>query len=366
MTHEALTQLEVASIDASMWGDITRDRPLLSLPLLQECAAGRAGSLVVLAFGPVDAPEAVIVGVRTDRDAERPVESLLFGRAGRLAARLRLLGSLLVVGSPIGQDSGIAFRAAAPLPERVAVLCDALERWSTNRRLGTSLLAVRAADAFAEALPAAWRSSASFARTTAELEVRWQDFDGYLATLRSRNTRGTVRSERNRNARSGVVIRSVGVDAVSARALQRFGEAHYRRKNGVDAGLPADMLERALPRMADHVTILEAVRAGTRCAMLAVVRSGRVAWPGWLGIEAADRPNDFTYFNLGYYELVHRAPALGIERILYGNSVIDAKLARGASRMPMRFVVRPRSLVRKLLTAAALALHRRLLARKFG
>lgn len=88
-----------------------------------------------------------------------------------------------------------------------------------------------------------------------------------------------------------------------------------------------------LPQLRDGIgedlLCFAAERDGQRTASVAVVRFGNVGWVSWLGFAQHDRPNDFTYSNLVYYHLAESAAKLGINTLLYGNSVLKAKEMRG-------------------------------------
>ena len=198
------------------------------------------------------------------------------------------------------------------------------------------------------------------------LPIEWRSFEEYCATLtrRSRHLGGILRSERRRGREGGVVIRRVTPTAELGDAMYRLATEHYRYKNDEDLSFSVGYLMRLLPRLGDNVLVFEAERNGKRCAMVGVVISGTVGWVTFLGVDVADRPNDFTYFNIVYYTLADHAAAHGLTAVLLGNGAYDSKLRRGCQLVPMQFFCRPASLWRRGLLSMFFVLHRLWVARK--
>jgi hypothetical protein len=98
--------------------------------------------------------------------------------------------------------------------------------------------------------------------------------------------------------------------------------------------------------------------------MLAVIRSGPIAWAPWFGIEHQDRRNDFTYANLVYYHLAACAPALGLTTVLYGNAALQAKRLRGCRVTDSQLFYRPRRRLWRVAARPYFALHRAWYRRK--
>ncbi|MEO7773598.1 MAG: GNAT family N-acetyltransferase [Steroidobacteraceae bacterium] len=365
-----LTPLDPARIDPLAWEQLARGRPHLRLDLLQSWSALQPGGLLILARTNGDAIEAAAVGILVDAAGGEGIEQPLFGRSQGAFARLRVLGDYLCVGAPIGQDSGLLPGSGADDAHvRMVDLLSALERWSAHARLGLAFIALPTANEAATQFLRRRGYLSTGTRSGTEMHVDWTDFDSYCRSLDARKpgAGATPRYERRRCARSGVTISMVPSSSKNGDALQALTEAHNQHKNGRGLGLVPGFLATTVQRLGDAAVLLESRRDGRRTAMLSYIRSGDVAWACFYGVEkCADRPNDFTYFNLVFYAFADHVARLGIARIQLGNSAYGAKLKRGAVRVPMGLWFRPRSLARRLLLRPVFAAHRHLAAPKLA
>jgi hypothetical protein len=365
---EPLTVLDPARIDADAWSALARGRPHLRHDLLQSWAKLQPGGLLILACMNGDAIDAAAVGVVVTRAAGEGIEQVLFGRAHASLARLQLLGDYLCVGAPIGQDSGLLPGGEGEEVEpRTVRLLTALERWSASAKLGLAFIAVEADNrAATHFLRRRYLSTGT--RSGTRIDVEWTDFDSYCRVMDARKPGAseTPRYERRRCARSGVAISIVPATSENGAELQSMSDAHNHHKNGRGLGLDPVFLATTVPKMGDEVVLFEARREGRRTAMISFILSGDTAWAAFFGIERDNRPNDFTYFNLAFYAFTDHAGRLGIRQILLGNSAYEAKLRRGAVRVPINLWFAPRSLLRRELLRPAFAAHRRLVAKKLA
>lgn len=365
---DLLTVLDPARIDPLAWAALSRGRPHLRLDLLRSWATLQPGGLLILARMNGDAIDAAAVGIVVAGTGGEGIEQVLFGRAHAALGRLPLLGNYLCVGAPIGQDSGLLPGGRGEeIEARTEHLLTALERWAASAKLGLAFIAVEAEDrAATRFLRRRYLSTGS--RSGTRIDVDWTDFDSYCRALDARKPGAseTPRYERRRCARSGVVISVVPANAENGADLQSLSDAHNRHKNGRGLGLDPQFLSATVPRMGDEVVLFEARREGRRTAMISFILSGDTAWAAFFGIERDNRPNDFTYFNLAFYAFTDHVARLGVTRILLGNSAYEAKLRRGAVRVPMNIWFAPRNLLRRELLRPAFAAHTRLVAPKLA
>jgi predicted N-acyltransferase len=342
---------------------------MLRLDVLQEFAAERSdGVLLFLLSDEQGIVCAAVAEPRPSASVVRPVESLLYGRAQPLTDRLGLRGEpYLRVGAPWGQDSGVMLRRGVEGAMILGRFVDALENWTRDAGMGLVFHAVHEDE---KALSGLLRER-HYLRTKRPsgtlLPVRWRSFEEYRAAMTKRSSRvgETLRAERRRNRDGGVVIRRTAPSAAQARALHGFADHHFRYKNDSDLPYGDGFLERLLPRLQDDVLLLEAVRDGQCCAMLAVVKSGDTGWAAFFGLDTRDRPNDFTYFNIVFYALADYAADFGLRQVLMGNGAYAAKQRRGCELRPAQLFYRPRTALRRQLLRPVFALHRHWAAGKF-
>jgi predicted N-acyltransferase len=201
---------------------------------------------------------------------------------------------------------------------------------------------------------------------TTHLHVQWPDFNGYLAHLRaiSPKAASAVRNERNRSRKRGVEIRQVDASGANANLFDELARRHFRHKNGTEPLFAGDFFERLSHSLGKDFLLFEAARAGKVIAMLGGVRSADIVWVPWVGFESPGMDTDFTYFNLAYYTPADYAPSVGIRRLIYGNSVYQAKRRRGCTLVRCFAMYRPRSALSRVVSKPFFSFHRAWYGRK--
>ncbi len=370
MSAEDLQVEDVREIDAECWRRIAANRPLLRLEVLQTYAEEPGRGVLIYSLADQDGIVcAAVVETRNGAGSAAGLERRLFGRARRMASATRLCGSrYLGIASPAGQDSGVVLRAATDAERRATLerFLAGLESLADRSGMGLAFLAVREDEQPLYGLLCERGYLRGKEPSGTVLPVQWRSFEEYCDVLASRSKRaaGVVRAERRRSRAAGVVIRRAAASVEMARALYSLANDHYRYKNNCALPFSSGYLERLLPRLGGSLLLLEAERSGRRCGMLGMVISGTTGCMSFLGLDVADRPNDFTYFNLTYYALTDYAAALGLATIHFGNGAYDAKLRRGCLIQPTRFFCRPATRLRTWILAVIFAIHGVWVARK--
>ena len=141
---------------------------------------------------------------------------------------------------------------------------------------------------------------------------------------------------------------------------------HDQRLNGRSFGYRPEFLSSLAESLGKNVRFLVAERE--QQVLGAVVfawtgSQGYVVFPGL--IAKADRAG-LAYFNLVFYEPIRLAIELGLESLAYGNAAFEAKIRRGCTVRETCLFFRPRSSVVRTALQAPLAVHRRLLQRKYA
>ncbi len=179
-----------------------------------------------------------------------------------------------------------------------------------------------------------------------DMAVTWHDFDGYLATLRSKR-RVAVRRELRALDEAGVRLRAVPISAADLDGLVRL-RLQLLDKYGlpVDEAKESGTLARLVEHFADEdLTVVEA-RAGQRLlGYTLLVRDGQTWTALMTGSDYTDPLSVYCYFATCYYEPARRAPHAGVSRISYGMGSWEAKRLRGCTLTPLyigcRDLVRP-------------------------
>jgi predicted N-acyltransferase len=359
----------MSAVSAPDWQKIAVGQPALRHEVLRalQTNANRAMALRIFLLEDEDGLAAAAIGEHvTAGDSHNPLDTTLFGRARGAARNLRLASApALVFESALGSAPPILARKGPSRSMNVERLLSEIERYGARHNLSVAFSGIPASDGELASAFERRRYLSSEVASTAWLEVEWSDFDGYLQFLRrrSRNSAKTVRGERNRNARSGTRIRRLPATA-PLDPIYVLAREHYRRKNRADLLDSPGFLPQLRQDIGEDLLCFAAERDGQRIASVAVVRFGDVGWVSWLGFAEHDRPNDFTYSNLAYYHLAESAAQLGINTLLYGNSVLKAKEMRGCKILINRLYWRPRSSLARTLFRPYMSLHRAWYRRK--
>jgi len=200
---------------------------------------------------------------------------------------------------------------------------------------------------------------------TAELEVCWDSWDGYLRHLKH-GRRKSIRREAAIFASSGCRIRRLDSGEPVPSACYDLLWQHQLRKNNRTPLYHRTLFNELHKNLPNDTLVYLAEHEGRILGFMAVVRKETVAATAYIGIESNVRAsNVFMYFNLAFYQLVRDAPGIGIERILYGTSVYQGKSLRGCRVVPTRLFIRPGRALARRLGKRAIEVHRQWYARKF-
>jgi predicted N-acyltransferase len=369
MTSQTRIIDTMSAVSRPDWQKIAVGHPALRHEVLQtlQTNANRSMALRIFLLEDDEGLAAAAIGEQvTAGDSHNPLDSALFGRARGVARSVGLATApALVFESALGSAPPILAREGPSRAMYLERLLSEIERYGKQNNLGVAFSGIPASDGDLASAFERHRYMSTEVASTAWLEVEWSDFDGYLRFLRrrSKNAAKTVRGERNRNARSGTCIQRLPATA-PLDSIYVLARDHYRRKNQADVLDSPEFLPRLQQDIGEDLLCFAAERDGQRIASVAVVRFGDVGWVSWLGFAEHDRPNDFTYSNLVYYHLAESAAKLGINTLLYGNSVLKAKEMRGCKILVNRLYWRPRSSLARTLFKPYLSMHRAWYRRK--
>ena len=356
---------DLNALPSAPWTAVTRGEPALRMEVLRSLGQQVTRPLGMRAFvleDPAGLAAAALYREILPSSEYSPLDLLLFGRARKLCSELRVgLRPYLAFQLPLGGAAAICVREAPAAEEhrRLDALLDGIESYAAQCRFGIGFMRVERESVASIALRNRGYLETHTLPTTI-LSVQWSDFDGYVEHLRrsSVNSAETVRHERARARKQGVVIRRIPATEASALDLYRLAHGHYRQKNGSEPAYTADFFVRLAQELGEDFLFFEARRGDVRTALLGVVRSGEIAWVSWVGFEAENRPRDFTYFNLVYYALAEYAPSAGIRKLLYGNGAYEAKLRRGCQLTQCSVFYRPYSAVVRAAARPFFVVHR--------
>ena len=225
---------------------------------------------------------------------------------------------------------------AAAAPAAGAALVRALLDWAADERLrSVSFLYLRPE---AQPLVDALRDEGGevvdlIARC--DLEVAWDDFEGYLGSLSLQN-RGNARRELRKLAARGVEIGSRGIREHEPELVELRCKLAAKYDGRPDAGKEAAVLERFRASFApEELTLFTAERGGKLLCFSLFVRDG-THWTAYSGAADYDDPaSRFAYFATHFYRPLGLAASLGIRTVGYGLGSVEAKRRRGCRLTPL-------------------------------
>ncbi len=353
------------------WNDVVGATPTAQYGSLKtfESTSALGTRPIYFALGGVESPTAVAIGyLATEKSHYAKLARPLLGRATRLAPALaRMLGPTLFLalrpsyGAPILADSR---RSRGERESLLNELCKAIEGYADEQGLTLAVVGTTSRD---QAINNVLRSR-DFQETqsypTAELEVSWNSWDGYLMHLNAKRRR-TVRRESTVFDGSGCNIRTLGPSEPLPNNLYTLFQEHYQRKNTRPAAYNENFLGDLRRNLPDNSRIYVAELDDRTVGFLVALWKDHTAAAVFIGIgQDARAQNIFAYFNF-IYELVRDAPALGLKRINFGSTAYDAKRLRGCTISPACLFLRPASRLARLVGRPAMAVHRRWYERKF-
>lgn len=165
-----------------------------------------------------------------------------------------------------------------------------------------------------------------------DLDVAWDDFDGYVARLPGKR-RFAVRRERRELAERGVTLRATALpdDPREHLALR----AQLMAKYGVVVDPETERRSIHVLRNAfgpGDVTVIEARACDGALLSFALIARAGASWTVLMsGTDYTHPSAGFTYFAVMFYLPAELAPGAGIERIVFGLGSLEAKRLRGCA-----------------------------------
>lgn len=320
--------------------------------------------------GSRNRPLAVAVGylARTAKQCERITLPLL-GRARFLApALVQCLGPTLIMGlRPMyGPALLTDVRLAGEIQKsNLHNICGEIENWADEHGLALAVAGLTDHDQAVIDVLRQRDFDETVSHPSAELEVCWDTWDGYLRHLEPGRRKSILR-EIKTFASSGCRIRRLEAGEPVPSACYDLLRQHQLRKNSKTAVYRRTLLDELRKNLPNNALVYLAEHEGQLLGFMGIVRKETVAAAAYLGIASNARASNlFVYFNLVFYQLAREAPRIGIDRILYGSSVYHGKSLRGCKVVPTRLFLRPGRAVTRMVSKRAIELHRQWYDRKF-
>lgn len=290
------------------------------------------------------------------------LDDAVFGRFNRLACKLgfSILPSL-ICGPLRGYGQHFIFQEHLDSTERhtvASVLFDALEKEADRRRVSISFNNVMVGEQDLQELLKARGFSQTVNFPLNYLEVRWQDPSGYRKLLAKRKL---VR-EINKNRREGVEITQLDEVEPCKERLHDLLNENYMKYNGKPLPVQASFVSLCKKFLGPETIVYIAKKKGKIVGTILMFHRNEIAYVTDVGVDHRSTHNDFTYFNLSYYQPIFDAIGMKLKRIYYGTLMYTMKAHRGCTTTEIFLYHRPRRRLFRWLCVPIFTVHRTLKA----
>jgi predicted N-acyltransferase len=200
------------------------------------------------------------------------------------------------------------------------------------------------------------------------IDVKWSSFEGYKKYLIRKYPymNKSIRHQLNRNRKAGVVIQQLqNIDNHQDRLLELLKMNHFKY-NSTLFPLKPNYFRQVKENFGNNAVIYTAIKDGIIIGVSVELRKGNEAFFSSIGIDHKLSQNDFTFFNLGYYEPIKNAAECRIKRIYYGRGLYKTKIKRGCMPEDMFIFYKPENKSMNSIVKLWFAFHNRWMMRKLS
>jgi predicted N-acyltransferase len=341
----------IARIPTALWDGVAEAEVMAShgwLTALEQAGIDGLRPHYVLA-GKSDRLGAAVCYETRDKVRGMDPTDYLLGRLSRIGRRLGLSFAPALVCAPYQGYSGHLLGR-----DRAAVLAR-VEALAAERGLPLLLPRVLDEDASLRELLLGRGYHRTVFSPVARLDIAWNSFDGYLASLRKR-ARSAARAEIRRCGEAGIAISEITDVAPLASRLHALADSHSSRRNGTGVPFGPAFFPALKAALGPRAVFYGAYRLGELIGFVLVLRDGEAGHACYIGMSESKM--NFAYFNLGYYQPIRDGISAGLKRLYFGTLLYDVKVRRGCKVLPTSLYYRGASRARHLALAPLFRAHR--------
>ena len=298
MSVDSISRIPGPLWDAAAGGDILASRGWLAA-LEQAGIAGLQPHYLLRQYA--NGPCAAVCYETPPTDTTTDFNRYLLGRLYPLSRRIGLSFAPALVCAPYRGYSG---HLLGPDPAAALAMVEDL---AVERRLPVVVTRVLDEDTDLRDLLLARGYHRTVFGPVARLDITWNSFEGYLATLR-KSARGTVRDEMRRCREAGVVIAEIDDPSALAAELYALATAHNRRHNGTELPFSEAFLPALKAALGQRAVFYGAFHGQALLGFALFLRDDSTAHALYIGMR--ERKEHFAYFNFAYYRPI-MMPSVG-------------------------------------------------------
>lgn len=350
-------------------GGLSLDRRFLHA--VQQSAVDSRNKRYLVYQTPSGAAVIAVGALLRSPSTRNPIMSNLLGRLNnRVPSARNWLLPMLVLHADLSSDAPVAAVTSAGL-ERQSLfrqMLQGLEMHASREGWSVAVAGIPTNDV---ALTGALNQQGylyTVGRPFTELHVGYDSWEAFLkfATSQNKAAAANIRYETNRARRAGMAIVEWDPASLPETELYRLLDEHHWRLNNRSFDFQPGFLGILTRALADRVRVLLALCEGRLQGVVVVAWTGSRGYLMFPGMLAKAERTGFAYFNLVYYEPIRLAIELGLERLAYGNGAFQAKIRRGCTAAETGIFFWPRRGLIRTTLRGPVALHRRLLQRKYA
>ncbi|HVO73541.1 MAG TPA: peptidogalycan biosysnthesis protein [Ignavibacteriaceae bacterium] len=199
-------------------------------------------------------------------------------------------------------------------------------------------------------------------------DIKWNSFEEYLEflSLKYKNIKKQIRHELNRNRKMGVVIEQLqNINGHEKRLLELLKMNHFKY-NSYKFPFKENYFRQIKENFGNNALIFTAVKDGVIIGVCIQLRKGKEAFLANLAADHERSQNDYSLFNVGYYEPIKHAVKCNLARLYFGRGTYIAKIRRGCSNKDILIFYKPQKKLNKPAVKLWFGFHKLWMRRKLA
>jgi predicted N-acyltransferase len=327
----------IRGIDAASWDALAGDNAFATtawLLTVEQSWLVKASPLYLIASEAGAVTATAVCYVVESSPPYETLDDLAFGRlrasAGRLGASFL---PAMMCGPATGYGWHVGVAAGANIEDArraTTTMVEALEREADARGLSLHFAHVLDHEDALTSVLGARRYLRSRGVPVAMIDLRWPTFDAYLAGFPTK-TRAELRRQIRRNQEGGTCLERLARAGPDEGSLMQLLIANAQKHRGPAFPFGPGFLDRLCDSMGDGAWVVAARKRGRLSGVCVTLSQNRAAHTIGVGVDRTVASDDYTYFQMVYYDTIARAIESDLDRVYFGRGAYEAKIRRGCS-----------------------------------